>query len=109
MVVQEAPVAVRITAQLEIITTPVRWVKWAFIPLQHPTIWGILITSKGTNCQSCFILNYINKWYFLYIHRQIRLKPILLYFVGPKRPSGNCSISCFLIDNTALHIRDVTR
>ena len=48
MVVQEAPVAVRITAQLEIITTPVRWVKWAFIPLQHPTIWGILITSKGT-------------------------------------------------------------
>ena len=48
MVVQEAPVEVRITAQLEIITTPVRWVKWAFIPLQHPTIWGILITSKGT-------------------------------------------------------------
>ena len=48
MVVQEAPVAVRITAQLEIITTPVKWVKWAFIPLQHPTIWGILITSKGT-------------------------------------------------------------
>ena len=48
MVVQEAPVVVRITAQLEIITTPVRWVKWAFIPLQHPTIWGILITSKGT-------------------------------------------------------------
>ena len=48
MVVQEAPVAVRITAQLEIITTPVRWVKWASTPLQHPTIWGILITSKGT-------------------------------------------------------------
>ena len=47
MVVQEVPVEVRITAQSEIITTPVRWVKWAFIPLQHPTIWGTLITSKG--------------------------------------------------------------
>ena len=25
-----------------------------------------------------------------------------LYFVGPKRPSGSCYISCFLTDSTAL-------
>ena len=45
----------------------------------------------------------LHKWYFLYIHKQIRLKvPILLYFDRPKRPSGNCYISCFLTDKTAL-------
>ena len=27
---------------------------------------------------------------------------MLLYFVGPKHPSGNCYISCFLTDRTAM-------
>ena len=45
--------------------------------------------------QSCFLLNYISK--------QIRLKMLIsLYFVRPKRPSGNCYVSCFLTDKTAL-------
>ena len=43
--------------------------------------------------------------YFLYVHKQIRSKvPILLYFVGPKHPSGNCCVSCFLTDETALRL-----
>ena len=28
--------------------------------------------------------------------------PTLLYFVGPKRPSGYCYVCCFLTDKTAL-------
>ena len=33
----------------------------------------------------------LHKCYFLYNYKQIRSKvPILLYFVRPKRPSGNC-------------------
>ena len=41
--------------------------------------------------------------YFLYINKQIRSKvPILLFFVQPKRPSGNCYVSCFLTDKTVL-------
>ena len=28
--------------------------------------------------------------------------PVLLYFVGPKRPSDNCYVSCFLTDKIAL-------
>ena len=28
---------------------------------------------------------------------------MLLYFVGPKHPSGNCYISCFLTDRTAMN------
>ena len=45
----------------------------------------------------------LHKCYFLYIHKQIRSKvPILLYFVGPKHHSGNCYVSCFLTDKTAL-------
>ena len=52
----------------------------------------------------------LHKCYFLYIHKQIRLKvPILLYFVGPKRPSGNCYISCFLADKTALGLMLMNR
>ena len=52
----------------------------------------------------------LHKCYFLHIHKQIHSKvPTLSYFVGPKRSSGNCYIRCFLIDNTALHVRDVTR
>ena len=32
----------------------------------------------------------LHRWYFLYIHKRICSKvPILLYFVGPKRPTGN--------------------
>ena len=43
------------------------------------------------------------KRYFLYIHKQICSKvPISFYFVGPKCPSGNCYVSCFLTDKTAL-------
>ena len=30
--------------------------------------------------------------------------PTLLYFVGPKRPSGNCLVNCFLTDRTALSV-----
>ena len=30
--------------------------------------------------------------------------PILLYLVGPKRPSGNCYVKCFLTDRKALEI-----
>ena len=52
---------------------------------------------------SCFLLTYICKCYFLYVHKQICSKvPILLYFVGPKHPSGNWYVSCFLTDKTAL-------
>ena len=29
---------------------------------------------------------------------------MLLYFVGPKHPSGNCYVSCFLTDKTALSV-----
>ena len=28
--------------------------------------------------------------------------PILLYFIRPKRPSGNCDESCFLTEKTPL-------
>ena len=43
----------------------------------------------------------LHKCYFLYIHKQIHSKvPTLLNFVGPKRPSGNCYVSCFLTDKT---------
>ena len=43
------------------------------------------------------------KCYFFYIHKQICLKvPILLYFVRPKRPSGNCSFICFFTEKTLL-------
>ena len=53
--------------------------------------------------QSRFLLNYISVISSYYVHKQIRSKvPILLYFVGPKRPSGNCYVSCFLTDKTAL-------
>ena len=45
----------------------------------------------------------LHKWYFHYIHKQIRSKvPILLYYFGPKRPSGNYYVGCFLTDKTAL-------
>ena len=45
----------------------------------------------------------LQKCYFLFNHKQIRSKvPILLYFVRPKRPSGNCYISCFLTEKTPL-------
>ena len=45
----------------------------------------------------------VHKCYFLYIHKQILSKvPTLLHSVRTKRPSGNCYISCFLTDNTAL-------
>ena len=45
----------------------------------------------------------LHKCYFLYVHKQIRSKvPILLYFDGPKRPSGNCYVSCIPTDKTAL-------
>ena len=46
----------------------------------------------------------------LYIHKQISSKaPILVYFVGPKRPSGNYYISYCLTDKTALplNVKDV--
>ena len=43
------------------------------------------------------------KCYFLYIHKQILSKvPTLLHSVRTKRSSGNCYISCFLTDKTAL-------
>ena len=49
----------------------------------------------------------LHKCYFLYNHKQIHSKvPMLLYFVGPKRPSGNCYISSFLTDKTALLYTD---
>ena len=74
MVVQEAPVAVRITAQLEIITTPVKWVKWAFIPLQHPTIWGILITSKGTNSKLFYPELHKCQYYYTLLDQSVPLE-----------------------------------
>ena len=41
--------------------------------------------------------------YFLEIPKQICAKvPMLLYLVGPKHPSGNCYVSFFLTDRTAL-------
>ena len=47
----------------------------------------------------------LHKCYFLYVHKQIRSKvPILLYYVGPKHPPGNCYVNYFLTDNTALSI-----
>ena len=46
----------------------------------------------------------LQKWYFLYIHKQIFSKvPISLYYVGPGHPSGNCYISCFLTEKTPLN------
>ena len=52
----------------------------------------------------------LHKCYFLYVHKQIRSKvPILLYFVGPKRPSSNYYVSCFLIDKTALRWIEILR
>ena len=30
--------------------------------------------------------------------------PILLYFVGPKRPPGNCYINCFLTEKSPLNL-----
>ena len=47
----------------------------------------------------------LHKCYFLYVHTQILSKVlILLYFVKPKRHSGNCCVSCFLTDETALRL-----
>ena len=44
------------------------------------------------------------KCYFIRNHKQIRSKePIILYFVRPKRASGNCYVSYFLTEKTALH------
>ena len=34
--------------------------------------------------------------------------PILLYFVWPKHPSGNCYIRCFLTDRAALDIPNIS-
>ena len=51
----------------------------------------------------------LHKCYFLYIHKQICSKvPSSLYFVRPKPPSGNCYVSCFLTDKTALSVCMVT-
>ena len=45
----------------------------------------------------------LQKRYFLYLHKQICSKvPIVLYFVRPKCPSGNCYVSCFLTEKTPL-------
>ena len=45
----------------------------------------------------------LQKCYFLYNHKQFCSKvPIILYFVRPKHPSGNCYSSCFLTEKTAL-------
>ena len=53
--------------------------------------------------RSKLISHELHKCYFLYIHNLICSKvPILLYFVAPKCPSGNCYFSCFLTDKTAL-------
>ena len=39
------------------------------------------------------------------MRKQIRAKvPMLLYIVGPKHPSGNYYIICFLTDRTALNL-----
>jgi hypothetical protein len=41
--------------------------------------------------------------YFFYIYKQIRSKePQLLLLVGPKCPSGNCCVICFLTEKTGL-------
>ena len=51
----------------------------------------------------------LRKCYFLHIHKQIRSKvPTFLYFYGPKRPSVNCYVSCFLTDKTALTMQQNT-
>ena len=47
----------------------------------------------------------LHKCYFLYNHKQIHSKvPILLNFVGPKNPSGDSFVSCFLTDKKALNL-----
>ena len=56
-------------------------------------------------CNSKQISPELRKCYFLYIQKQISLKmPILLYFVGPKRPPGNCYINCFLTEKSPLNL-----
>ena len=62
------------------------WIIWAKTKLFSPELHTYISVISST-----------------YVHKQICSKvPILLYFVGPKRPSGNCYISCFLTDKTAL-------
>ena len=69
-------------------------------------------TSAAKNLKRSYISTYANlyspelqKCYFLYNHKKICSKvPILLFFVRPKRPSGNCYVNCFLTEKTALNI-----
>ena len=49
-------------------------------------------------------------WNFvqLYNYKQIRLKePLLLFFVGPKRPTGNCYVISFITQKTGLPVHTV--
>ena len=50
--------------------------------------------KKLLSCNHYVVSPELHKCYFLYIHKQIHSKvPILLNFVDPKRPSGNCYVS----------------
>ena len=60
-----------------------------------------------------FVIKLVSSWttkvYFLFNHKQVRSKvPILLYFVRPKRSSGNCYESCFITEKTPLTICNLT-
>ena len=59
----------------------------------------LLVLQLGTKGDS----PNLRKSYFFYNYQQIRLKePLLLFFVGPKRPSGNCYVICFLTEKPKL-------
>ena len=60
-------------------------------------------TNKLTIVKTNLYSPELQKCYFLFNHKQICSKvPILLYFVRPKHPSGNCYVSCFLTEKTPL-------
>ena len=81
------------------------WCKY----IHSEIIWNIklhfvmIMISRGLKCVPYLKLLELHKCHFLYNDKHIHSKaPILLYFVGPKRRSGNCYVSCFLTDKTAL-------
>ena len=82
------------------------WVPLITLELLHLQCFGQ--TFKNVDCvrRTKLYCPELQKCYFLYIHKQICSKvPILLYFVGPKRPSGNCYCSLLtpFILSTILH------
>ena len=76
--------------------------------------WSIILTFRQIP-QDAFLPSQIylpnvvdpelKKCYFIYIHKQVCSKvPIILFFVRPKRTSGNCYVSFFLTEKTPLNL-----